>query len=401
MTSNIQEMKQLAVKEVDRLKDTLIRLAKQIHAKPEIAFEEVQTAALLTGYLKEQGFDIEPNLGNIATAFRATYQGAQSKPVIGLLAEYDALPEIGHACGHNLIAMASIGAAIAIKNSYQNKSLPGQIQVIGTPAEEKGGGKILLLQSGVFDNLDAAMMFHPDNKTIVDYYSLSNQGITVEFFGKASHAAVAPEKGINALDAILLSFNNINALRQHIVSSSRVHGIITCGGKVVNVVPDYASATVIARALDNKYLDELVEKVLNCFRAAATATGTRLEYKLANIRYAAMESNRALAAVFGENLNQLGIPVHPSSSTSGFGSSDMGNVSQRVPAIHPKLAIADPPISLHSPEFAQAAISDRGMQGLVAATKALAMTSVDLLQDSNKLDTIKLEFEKRNSIKAG
>ncbi|MFB3897214.1 MAG: M20 family metallopeptidase [bacterium] len=396
MTDNIQMIKQSVIQEVDRLKESLVGLAKQIHANPELAFAEVQSAALLTGYLKEQGFDIEPNLGNIATAFRATYQGSQSKPVIGLLAEYDALPDIGHGCGHNLIATASVGAAVAIKNIYQNKSLPGQIQVIGTPAEEKGGGKILLLQSGVFNALDVAMMFHPDNKTIVDYYSLSNQGITVEFFGKASHAAVAPEKGINALDAVLLSFSNINALRQHIVATSRIHGIINCGGKMVNVVPDYASATVIVRALDNRYLDELVEKVLNCFRAASTATGARLEYKLADIRYAAMESNGTLAAMFGENLNQLGIKVQPSSPTSGFGSSDMGNVSQRVPAIHPKLAIADPPISLHSPEFAQAAISDRGMAGLIAATKALAMTSIDILQDSNKLDTITFEFERKN-----
>jgi amidohydrolase len=401
MADDIQEMKQLAINEVDRLKDKLISVAKQIHAKPELAFTEVQTVAVLSGYLKEQGFEIEPNIGNIATAFRAKYLESQPKPVIGLLAEYDALPEIGHACGHNLIATASIGAAVAIKNIFQGSSIPGQIQVIGTPAEEKGGGKILLLQAGVFDTLDVAMMFHPDNKTIADYYSLSNQAITIEFFGKASHAAVAPEKGINALDALLLSFNNINALRQHIISSSRIHGIITCGGKTVNVVPDYASATVIARALDNHYLDELVEKVLNCFRAAATATGARLEYQLAASRYAAMESNKTLASLFAENLNQLGVIVQTSSPTSGFGSSDMGNVSQRIPAIHPKLAIADPPISLHSPEFAAAAVSDRGMQGLVNATKALAMTSLDILLNSNNLDTIKLEFENRKSMRAG
>jgi amidohydrolase len=398
MQYNISEFKQQVIEEVDRLADNLIILSKQIHAKPELAFAEFHTVDLLTNYLTDQGFKIEQHLANIATAFRAKYPGVQAHPVIGLLAEYDALPEIGHACGHNLIAVASLGAAVAIKNVFQAGAIPGQIQVIGTPAEEKGGGKILLLQAGVFDNLDIAMMFHPDNKTIVDYHSLANQGITIEFFGKASHAAVAPEKGINALDALLLSFNNINALRQHIKSTSRIHGIITSGGKAANVVPDYTSATIVVRALDNNYLDELVDKVINCFRAASIATGARLEYKLATSRYAAMESNQTLAAIFAENLKLLGIKVQSSSSTSGFGSSDIGNVSQRVPAIHPKIAIADPPISLHSPEFAAAAISDRGMQGLTTAIKALAMTSIDILLDSNKLDTIKLEFENRNKI---
>ncbi|MCX7918326.1 MAG: M20 family metallopeptidase [bacterium] len=392
MPNTIQEMKQAIIQEVDRLKDRLIGLSQQIHAKPELAFEEFYAVEILTNYLTEQGFRIELNLAELPTAFRAVYQGLRSTPVIGLLAEYDALPEIGHGCGHNLIAVASVGAAVALKNVFHSLGLPGQIQVIGTPAEEKGGGKILLLQKGIFDSLDVAMMFHPDNKTIVDYYSLANQSITVEFFGKASHAAVAPEQGINALDALLLSFNNINALRQHIVSSSRIHGIITAGGKAANVVPDYASGVFIVRSLTNGYLKELVEKVLNCFRAASTATGAKLVYKLSPVSYAAMQSNQALARLFSQNLNLLGIEVQPSYPTNGLGSSDIGNVSQLVPTIHPKIAITDPPVSLHSPEFATAACSNRGWNGLLAAAKALAMTSVDLLLEPNTIVIIKQEF---------
>lgn len=237
------------------------------------------------------------------------------------------------------------------------------------------------------------MIVHPGTRTEVYYKNIACQSMKVEFFGKAAHASGAPEKGINALDAVILSYNMINALRQHIRQDSRIHGIITHGGEAANIVPEYASASFTVRSPDDKYLDELIERVLNCFRAAAIATGARLEYKLSPSRYASMCTNKTLAAAFAENYRKLGVEVFERRPDAGMGSSDMGNVSHITPAIHPSIAIAPESIQEHSVDFTNAAISPAGHLGLLHATKALAMTTIDLLFDPYLLINIRNEFQ--------
>ncbi|MCX7919110.1 MAG: M20 family metallopeptidase [bacterium] len=387
----IERLKQQVIAEIDKNAQELIALSIQLHDNPELSFQEFNAVEWLTTYLFKNGFQIEKGIAELPTAFRATYKGTEDQPIIGLLAEYDALPKIGHGCGHNIMGVAGPGAAVAVKNVVPD--LPGIIQVIGTPAEENGGGKILLAKKGIFDPLSVAMMVHPGTRTEVDYKNIACQSLKVEFFGKSSHASAAPEKGINALDAIILSYNMINALRQHIRQDSRIHGIITHGGEAANIVPAYASASFTVRSPDDNYLDELLEKVLNCFRAASLATGAKFEYQLSATRYASMRTNKTLALAFEKNYRKLGVEVQERNPDAGMGSSDMGNVSQIVPAIHPSIAIAPETVQEHSIDFANAAISQAGHQGLLNAAKALAMTTIDLLFDPYLLINVRNEFQ--------
>jgi amidohydrolase len=276
-------------------------------------------------------------------------------------------------------------------------SYGGTVVVLGTPAEEVFGGKVLMLSAGVFEGLDVAMMVHPGVRNVVITEALACVGLDVVFVGKAAHAAAYPERGINALEAMVLSFNAINSLRQHIRSDARVHGIITYGGDAANVVPERSAASFLIRALDSSYLEELKVKVLNCFKAAALATNSQLEYKWSDIVYAPMKNNLTLAQIFAGNLESLGRRVQSFSRHFGIGSTDMGNVSQAVPAIHPTVAIATPDVLVHSPDFAIAAASEQGNKGLLDAAKAMAMTIVDIVCEPVVLSKIKDEFYGRSS----
>jgi amidohydrolase len=251
---------------------------------------------------------------------------------------------------------------------------------------------VILLKAGVFDGVDVAMIVHPGLRNTVTTEALACIALDVEFFGKAAHAAAYPERGINALEAMILAYNAVNSLRQHIKSKARIHGIIVRGGEAANVVPAHSAATFLVRAADNAYLDELKQKVLNCFKGASLATGARLEYRWGEVVYAPMKNNLALGQLFAQNLESLGRAVEP--FESHFGSTDMGNVSQVVPAIHPSVAIASPDVLLHSVDFAQCAASETGHMGLVDAAKALAMTVVDLLSGPQALARVKGEFSR-------
>ncbi len=310
-----------------------------------------------------------------------------------MLAEYDALPEIGHACGHNIIAASAAGAAVASKLIVDN--FGGTVFVFGTPAEELFGGKVPMLQAGVFNGVDVAMMVHPGVRDTSTSEALACIGLDIQFFGKAAHAAAYPEQGINALEAMILAFNAVNSLRQHIKDGARIHGIITHGGEAANVVPAYSAASFFVRARDNLYLDELKQKVLKCFEGAAMATGTRLDYKWADIVYAPMKNNLVLAQLFARNLESVGRKVAPFEPYFGFGSTDMGNVSQVIPAIHPSVAIVSPDVLLHSEDFVLAAASELGHKGLLDAAKALAMTVADLLGEPENLARVKEEFSRQ------
>jgi amidohydrolase len=385
------ELKAEINRRLEEQRRQLIELSLSIHDNPESGFKEEKAASHITGYLSKNGFRIEKDLGGFPTAFKAIY--GSSKPVIALLAEYDALPEMGHACGHNIIAASSTGAAVASKLAIDN--FGGTIVIFGTPAEELFGGKIFLVNAGVFNGVDAAMIVHPGLRDAATNQALACIGLDVQFFGKAVHAAAYPDQGVNALEALILSFNSINSLRQHIQDSARIHGIITHGGDAANVVPAHSAASFLIRAQDNSYLEELKNKVLKCFEGAALATGARLDYKWADVVYQPMKNNLVLAELFARNLESLGRKVEPRESYFGFGSTDMGNVSQVVPAIHPSVAIVPPNILLHSVEFAAAAASESGHKGMIDAAKALAMTVADLLADPQVINRVKDEFAGR------
>lgn len=387
---DIEKLKASVIGEIDARRHQLSELSLKIHSNPELGFHETKAAAWLSQYLEENGFSIERGICELATAFRGSY--GQGKPAIAILAEYDALPGLGHACGHNLIAACAAGAGVASKPAIDR--FGGSILIIGTPGEEVHGGKIVMANKGAFNDVDIAMMAHPGVYNAATSQALACQALDVEFFGKAAHAAARPEAGINALEAMLNSFIAINSLRQHIKDKARIHGIITDGGEAANVVPEHTAGTFLVRAEDDTYLDELKQKVINCFIGAATASGARLEYKWGDRRYAPLRNNLTLARLFQQNMESLGHRVELYRPSNAFGSTDMGNVSQLVPSIHPTVAIAPTEVVIHSPQFALAAASETGINGLLDAAKALAMTVVDLLANPEIVIKVKEEFAK-------
>ncbi|OGN97702.1 MAG: peptidase M20 [Chloroflexi bacterium RBG_13_51_36] len=384
---DIEKLKLKAKDSVQSQRQQLIQLSLNIHDNPELGFKEEKASAWLTKYLEDNGLHVERGIAGLATAFRATY--GQGSPRIALLAEYDALPKIGHGCGHNIIGVSAVGAAVASKSVIDQ--LGGSIVAMGTPGEEGLGGKIDMVRAGAFKEIDVAMIVHPDTRNMPTQEALAASTLEVEFFGRPAHAAAQPHKGINALDAMILAFTSINSLRQHIRGDARIHGIITDGGEAPNIVPAHSAAVFLVRALDDDYLAELKKKVLNCFAGASVASGARLEYRWRDRAYAPMKNNTILTRLFKQNLESLGRQVEHFDPGVGLGSTDMGNVSQVVPSIHPTVAIAPREVLIHTPEFAAAAASDGGHNGLLDAAKAMAMTVADILQ-SGMLDKIKQEF---------
>jgi len=386
-----QELKASVISEVDARRDELIELSLIIHSNPELGFQETKASSWLVQYLEKNGFAVERGICGLPTAFRGSC--GHGKPAIAILAEYDALPKLGHACGHNIIAANAVGAGVAAKPAVER--FGGSLLVIGTPSEELYGGKIIMAERGAFDDVDIAMIVHPGVYDIATTQALACQGLEIEFFGQAAHAAARPEAGINALEAMIQALNAINSLRQHIKEKARIHGIITDGGEAANIVPAHSAGSFIVRAEDDAYLDRLKQRVINCFIGAATATGARLQYKWADVRYAPMRNNLTLAQLFSQNMEFLGRRLHLSDPTRAFGSTDMGNVSQIVPSIHPMVAIAPVEEEVHSPQFAAAAASEAANRALLDATKALAMTVVDLVANPEIANKVKEEFQQQ------
>ena len=373
---------------VDVHAEDLWGISKALFNEPEIAFKEYKACRILSEALEKAGYSVEIGIGGLETAFRATF-GEESNLKIAILAEYDALVGLGHACGHNLIAAAAVGAGMAFAGLRPR--IKGQIQVIGTPAEEGDGGKIILANAGVFNSIDAAMMFHPATKNMVLRPSLACSELKVEFFGKASHAAAAPEEGINALDALLLTFNNINALRQTFGPKDRVAGVILAGGEASNIIPAHTSAEFSVRSLTSIRRDELVKKIIVCAQAGAQAIGCRLEFKVTN-GYKEIIPNKVLAGFFKSNLELLGRVIVDPDPNERMGSTDMGDISHLVPSIHPYLAIAPINVAGHTLEFREYCISESGKSAMLDAAKALAMTAVDLLTNPEALLKAKEEL---------
>ena len=371
---DIDTVKSRIAEQTHQLHSHLIKISHKLHDHPELAFHEYEAASLLTAELEQEGFRVERGVADIATAFIATY--GEGTPTIGILAEYDALPKLGHACGHNLIATWAIGAALALRRALPDNV--GTIKVIGTPAEEDGGGKVIMAEKGIFGGLDAAIMMHPRDTTYIDRGSLAVTPYTVEFFGKSSHASVAPEKGINALDAILQVFFSINALRQSLKMRTRIHGVITHGGDAANVIPDFASAEFLLRSPEQSYLEEVKQKFLQIVEAAALATGARSQVT-EGLSYQQRLCNPELINAFRDNLTTLGITYEVPPADVGLGSSDVGNVSQLVPTIHPYLQICEHGISNHTAQFATEAASPYADKQTAVGATLLAWTAADVL----------------------
>lgn len=390
MTTQTEQLKQRAQEYIDEVADRLIHISQTLHANPEVAFEEYQSMALLADTAEQHGFAVERGVAGLDTAFVATSTGEEAGPTIAFVAEYDALPGLGHACGHNIIGTAAIGAGLALQAIREK--VPGTVQIVGTPAEERGGGKVIMVERGIFAEVDAAMMIHPGAKAMTTRGTLASNKLKFEFFGKAAHAAASPDLGINALDACIHTFVNINALRQHVPSTVRIHGIITHGGEAPNIVPAYAAAEFSVRAATSEMSFAVADKVARCAEAGALAAGAEVKVHHTT-HYAKRLANPTLARLFEKNITPLGEMVKQPAVNERMGSSDMGNVSQIVPAIHPYVTIVDPGIAGHTPEFAAAAASERGNQALIRSAKAMAMTAIDLLTQPDLMVQAKTEFE--------
>jgi len=355
-----------------------IALARWMVANPELSLEEFETSRRYVDYLGRHGFEVVRNAAGLETAFVATHGSSGATVRVALLAEMDALPEVGHACGHNLSGPASLLAAAALASEVRPEELA--VVVVGCPAEEIGAGKRRLVEAGVFADLDAALMAHASDMRRAHRLFLGNRKFEFTFQGRAAHAAAYPERGVNALDAVILLFNGVGLLRQQLPVSVRVHGIISEGGRAPNLIPERAQAQFWIRALDQEILGDAAERVEACAAGAAAATGTRLESRTLETSSPPMRPNLPLAATYRRQLDFLGLSETPQPADRCIGSSDISHVSRVVPTIHPNFPIGSG-LQLHSREFAEAAASPEGERGLAEAARALALTVLELALD--------------------
>ncbi|RDI43238.1 M20 family metallopeptidase [Falsibacillus pallidus] len=388
-------MKQKLIELIDSYKSDFYGISEYIFQNPELGDQEYKSSAKLMEYLKSHGFNIEENIVGRPTAFKAEFDSGKPGAVVAYLCEYDALPEIGHGCGHNMIGTMSMAAGIMLSKVVNETG--GKVIVLGTPAEETNGAKVPMAEQGIFDGIDAAMMVHPSGLSYKSGNSLAMDAIQFEYHGKTSHAAASPEKGINALDAVLMLFNGINAMRQQVRQDVRMHGIIKDGGVAANVIPDYACAQFYFRAKDREYLNEIVERVKNIAKGAESMTGAKLEISNYELSYDDMITNQQLSEAFTKNMELAGAEdVQPASKN--LGSLDMGNVSHVVPAIHPYIGLGKADLIGHTRELADLTVSEQGRKALIQGTTALALTGYDLLSDDSLLKEVKEEFN--NSVHA-
>lgn len=371
--------------------EELIAMSDWLAANPEVGETEHQAAARLSAYLEKHGFSIERGVAGLPTAFIATCETGPGGPTVGFMAEYDALPEIGHACGHNIIGVSCIGAALAVKELWRGK--PGTLKVFGCPAEETIGGKVAMTDAGLFNGLDAAMSFHPGPRTAVGGTSLATHPLEVEFRGRPSHAAAAPQEGRNALDAAVEAYTSLRVLKNHLREDARMPGIIVKGGSVANVVPDHTISRYSLRAADVAYLEYVIERVKDCCRGAALATGTTVEFRYFEPLFTDLRQNQTLLDRAQAHLTALGEAVTVNAANARGGSTDVGNVSYVCPAIHPSIAIGGEELKGHTREFATASVSEAGHRGLTRSAEALALLALDVLGDADFRAEIKAAFK--------
>lgn len=367
----------------------LKELNEYIYKNPELGRKEFKACEAHKNLLKKYGFEVEENYIEIPTAYLAKYSSGKKGIKIGYLAEYDALPEIGHGCGHNILGTTSIGAGILLKEYIDE--FGGEVLIFGTPAEETFGAKVDMAEAGCFDDIDVAMISHPTGKNHEKSgTSQAMEALQFTFRGKTAHAAGDPYNGINALDGVIQFFNSINALRQQTKTSARIHGIISNGGEAANIIPDLAVANFYVREATTKEMLKLSERVKNCAKGAALATGTSLEIENYEYTFKHLVTNEKLSSIYTKNLELQGIKDIPMSDPTG--SSDCGDVSHHCPTIHTYFPISKCELTGHSIEFAKATITEEAYKGMKEAIFALVMTGKDILENENLLKEIKDEF---------
>ena len=367
----------------------LKELNEYIYKNPELGRKEFKACEAHKNLLKKYGFEVEENYIGIPTAYLAKYSSGKKGIKIGYLAEYDALPEIGHGCGHNILGTTSIGAGILLKEYIDE--FGGEVLIFGTPAEETFGAKVDMAEAGCFDDIDVAMISHPTGKNHEKSgTSQAMEALQFTFRGKTAHAAGDPYNGINALDGVIQFFNSINALRQQTKTSARIHGIISNGGEAANIIPDLAVANFYVREATTKDMLKLSERVKNCAKGAALATGTSLEIENYEYTFKHLVTNEKLSSIYTKNLELQGIKDIPMSDPTG--SSDCGDVSHHCPTIHTYFPISKCELTGHSLEFAKATITEEAYKGMKEAIFALVMTGKDILSNPNLLKEIKDEF---------
>ncbi|MCP4753099.1 MAG: M20 family metallopeptidase [Proteobacteria bacterium] len=389
---SVENAKQEVCAIIESMKDQLLNVSRTIHANPELALKETKAAALLTETIENAGLPVERGAYGLDTAFVSEF-GSDEGPCVAILAEYDALPKIGHACGHNLIATAALGAGLSL--AKLGDRLPGRVKLMGTPGEEGGGGKIIMDNRGAFKKVDTAMMIHPGGVNLPSMPTLASTAVEAIYHGRPAHASASPEKGINALDAMVTAYQAIAQLRQHIRYTERIHGIITDGGQAGNIVPDRAAGHFGVRAANSEDLEVLKKRVQGCFEAGALATGATLEAKWAPGSYLDLRTNRPLIDKFLRNAESLGREFLPLDGlpVGAAGSTDMGNVSYRVPSIHPMLAAAPADCTIHHPDFTAYAVSEMGEAAAIDGAKALAMTALDFFADADFRREVREQFK--------
>lgn len=371
---------------VRRRSGDLVELSHSIHAEPELAFDEHRSCAKTKALVAERGFEITAAPAGLDTAFRAVF-GAGSL-VVGICAEYDALPELGHACGHNIIAASAVGTALAMADVADELDLT--VVLLGTPAEEAGGGKALMLDAGAFDDVAVAVMLHPGSYDMAHARSLALSQVAVNYLGREAHAAIAPNLGLNAADAATVAQVAVGLLRQHLEPGQMVHGIISEGGQAANVIPAHSAMDYIMRADNTSSLSQLRDRISGCFLAGAVATGCEFQVRETEPTYLELTPDRWLADLFRKEMQRLGrTPVSAQiEASSPFGSTDMGNVTQVMPAIHPIVGIDAHGASIHQPAFAAAAAGPGADKALVEGAVMLARTIVGLAQSPSERDRV-------------
>ncbi len=370
-------LKEQAMQAIDALQAELVKLSHDIHANPEVSLTEYKSSAFIAELLRNQGFEVTMGIGGLDTAFIATKQGKGPGPHVAFLAEYDSLPGIGHACGHNVIATTAVGAFFGMSAVMDN--FGGTVSIIGTPGEEADGGKIIMLEEGVFDNVDFALMMHPSSgRSLVGRGGRAATSIDITFIGKSAHSS-GPASGINALNAVIATFNHIDMMRPLFKPQDNVNGIITNGGLAANIIPGEAACTFSLRAETLIDLQQLAEKVKLAANSAAQLVGAKVEINVHRM-YAERYPNKPMCAAFKENMAELGEEMIWANPTGMYGSSDIGNVSIKIPAIHDYLWIAPAGVNSHNLEYTEHSASPRADEICIKAAKGLAMTAIDILE---------------------
>ena len=380
---------------IENIEKGLIELSQKIHANPELCFEEYKAVGWLMELAETHGFNIENPVGGLETAFKASYKSKKAGPTVAFLAEYDALRGKGHACGHNIIASCAAGAALGLSKVVDE--IGGEVILLGTPAEEGGGGKIILIEEGVFNDIDFALMIHPGSQNLIGRGGLAAMQLDIEFAGKAAHSS-DPASGINALTALLEVFKGIDTLRNTFEDGTRANGIITAGGEASNIIPDFAAGEFTLRAKTRQDLKEMADQIIKLTGAAEIIIGAKPNVKKSMV-YAERYPNLTMGEQFKENMSLWGEDFNYPSPDMKLGSSDIGNVSMELPTIHSYLKIVKPGVSAHTEEFAEASISKRAEEVIIKTSKGLAMTGYDIITDEKLQTEIISEF--KENVKGG